>query len=214
MRDRESIGPPAPDPGDEGLDETLRDFAAEAALEEGRDALARRRAAGNERLREKPRLPARRQEPRCDEPRGRDGQAVKASAVVDETWRAGRSEQRFGRETELFDEPPELRGRPHGVGSELEEVSVALLRPHDPARVARLLEEQHWFPPRREGARAHETREAAADDGGRHRQNARCDDAMSASAARNAGWSFRPGVLRKCSMPALRASPPKSWSIS
>ena len=139
---------------------------------------------------------------------------MEAAAEVDVPRRAGVGEERFGFEAQLVDERPELRRRPHGVRSQLQEIAVDSLRSDDPARPVGRLEEDHVLAARGERAGPDEPGEARADDRGRHPQKGWLESTRSASARKNVGRSFRPGVRRKFGIPAFRAASAKSWSTS
>ena len=139
---------------------------------------------------------------------------MQASAEVDEARGARIGEESGWLEEEGFDEPPELGRRADRVRTELQKISIAPLRLHDASGTVGFLEEEDRLAPRRERVGPDEPRETAADDRGRQFQNAVGVAAMSVSAARNVGRSFRPEVRRKFAMPDRRASSPKSWSIS
>ena len=122
---------------------------------------------------------------------------MEAAAEVDGAREARIREERLGFETEVFDEPPQLRRRADGVRPELQEIAADLLRPDDPSRPLRRFEEHDVFPAGRQGAGPREPGQARPDDRRRHPQNGRIEIARSARARRNVGRSFKPVVRRK-----------------
>ena len=135
--------------------------------------------------------------------------------------RAGIGQKYFLLEARPAHELHQGARRTHGVGPVLQEEAVGARGPDDASDSIRRFEEANVVSRLREGLRRREPGDAASDDKRPHvrrergaAQNAVCARMMSSSAARNVGSSFKPGVRRKCAIPAARAASPKSWSTS
>ena len=102
-------------------------------------------------------------------------------------------------------------------GPQLQQEAVASLGADDAAGVRSGFQNDDLGATAGQGVRRGQAREPGPDDYGPAAHSAQkpsAERARSASARRKVGRSFRPGVRRKCAMPASRASCAKSWSIS
>src|SRR5262249_17967541 len=137
-----------------------------------------------------------------------------AAAEVDEAGRPGVGQERLLFQAELDDEVPELRRRTDRVGSHLEEISIPPFGADDAAGTVGLVEDGDVLALSKKDRAADKAGEPASDDDRAHDQNSLSARTRFSRAARKVGESFRPGVRRKCGMPARRASSPNNWSIS
>ena len=215
LGDGEPSGIAGVDTGDERLDEPFGDFGTEPAREERSHRFGSSRSAADERLPEKPQLASRGEKLRREERPGRHRKGLKTPAEVHVARSVRIGQHRFLFEAETDDEVPQRRRGPDGVGTKLEQIAAGMLSAHDAAGTRRLFEKENVLAGTREGVGPSQARKTAADDDRSDQdQNSRRARARSSRAERKVGSSFKPGVRRKCSIPTLFASSPKSWSIS
>ncbi len=201
------------DAGDEWFDQSVGDLGPEAARGEVPDALSLDGLGATKRLAEQSELGAEGEKRGPDQLARRHGYCVQSALEVDVSPGAGVGAENLIGEAELLDQGPELARGPDGVRAELEQEAFRALRAHDAARSGGALEEEDVAARFRQRPGRREAGETRADDDGRTAhaaQKGSTERASSARARRNVGRSFRPGVRRKCAIPASRACPAKS----
>ena len=201
------------DAGDERFDQPVGDLGPEAARGEVPHALSLGGRGAAERLAEQSELGAEGEKPRRDQLARRHGHRVQSALEVDVAPGAGVGAQNLVREAELLDQGAELARGPDGVRAQLEQKAFRAFRADDAARPVGALEEEDVGARFRQRPGGGEAGEPRPDDDGRTAhaaQKGSTERASSARARRNVGRSFKPGVRRKCAMPASRACPAKS----
>jgi hypothetical protein len=212
-RDRDPCGVARKDTGDKRLDDAVGDLRPEAPCHEVANALVGDRSGPLKRLGEQAQLGARGEQPCRKQLPGRHRNRVHRPLEVHVPFGPGVGAEDLAFEAEGCDEARQLRGRPDGVRPGLEKESLLLFAADDAARSVGAFEQEDVGSGVRQRPRRGEAGEARAHDDSRRAHDSQKGDterARSSSARRKVGRSFKPGVLRKCAMPASRAWPAKS----